>query len=183
MCRPLDGYPQQIAGRRFHQIGNLHSRLCPTIGEALNCCDSVTLTAPKPPKALFPRYLPSVGPSDDSAVNPGILISVLPWVALAVDDVSCAIGERGDDVDDIAHTAESRRTYIDCSQRAITALGLRHCRINRRIAHRRVVERAMLVGGTRIVGHLHDAVEHFCCGLPKISRSVGLNHESVGASH
>jgi hypothetical protein len=37
----------------------------------------ITSTVPNLPKTAFPRYMPMVGPSDDSASNPGMFISHL----------------------------------------------------------------------------------------------------------
>jgi hypothetical protein len=57
----------------------LHLKYAPTSGSdeagKLNCAISPPL--PNLPKTAFPRCMPVVGPSDDSASNPGMFISNL----------------------------------------------------------------------------------------------------------
>jgi len=44
------------------------------MGAAVNSCMGKTSTAPELPKTAFPWFLPIVGLSDASAVNPGIFM-------------------------------------------------------------------------------------------------------------
>jgi hypothetical protein len=47
------------------------------IDEARKSCMGKTSAVLDLPKTAFPRYMPMVGPSDDSASNPGMFISNL----------------------------------------------------------------------------------------------------------
>src|SRR5262245_30167001 len=95
----------------------------------------------------LPRYMPVVGPSDRSAVNPGMFISTSCLLSSMVvvrrnlchqerelfghidaceellDHIRLPVGERKDHVHDPARAAERRRTHVDRRQRAVSREG------------------------------------------------------------
>src|SRR5215471_19271647 len=74
-------------------------------------------------------------------------------------DIRLAIGVRENDIDNVARTTQARRTNFHPSQRTIAPKSVGSCGVDSRIAHSQIVEGTVLVGGTRIICHVHNPIE------------------------
>ena len=100
---------------------------------------------------------------------------------LLLNHVGRAISKREDHIDDIPYTGQGRGTDINRGQRKITTVSIGYGRIYRWITHREIVQCAVLVCRARVIGDLHNSVEHFACGLGESEEAVraqGLNPET-----
>src|SRR3954451_9874826 len=80
-------------------------------------------------------------------------------------DVGLTVGVGEDDLDDLACPAEMRGKNGQAGQRHVPFVRLGGGGVDRRVAHRQVVERSVLVGGTGVVRHLHYSIEELAGGL------------------
>src|SRR5215472_9610750 len=77
--------------------------------------------------------------------------------------VGVAAGVREDNVHYGAWSAQSRRDDLYRGKRFVSCEGSGRVGVNSGIPHSEVVQSSVLVGGSRVVGHMYNAIKQFRC--------------------